>query len=109
MTLQESRAIESLTRALHAFPTNAPELLAAIENGDIDGEQQDAILKFLSGEDEVYFVASGQANDIPPIEQYVIGIKPTLDTHLTNEKLETLHGVVKQFIDDYQHELGDQL
>lgn len=106
MTTQR-QAIESLTRALHAFPQNAPALLEAIESGNIDGEQQDAILHYLSGEDEIYFVASGQSNDIPAVERFVFGIKPTLDTNLTNERLHTLHGVVKQFIDDYQHELGD--
>lgn len=105
---QWEKAKCSLTRALEAYPNMAPNLLDAVRYGSIDGGDHNAILKFLTDDDDADFVASGELarNTLSDIEEFVLDIIPEVDTSETNEKLTLIEEVLMHFIDTYSHELG---
>jgi hypothetical protein len=106
------QAEQSLQAALTAFPDQATGLLEALNQGAIDGREHNAVLRFLSEDqdEEIIYVASGQNNnlqDLPPVESFVLGVRPGIDTAETCAELTALRKVVVQFIDSKQDELGD--
>lgn len=104
------KAIKSLEAALRAYPSNARTLLSALQEGHIDGQEHNAVLHYLSEDDDITEVASGQNNnrlDLPPVEAFVLGVRPTIDTTETCEELQALEEVVQRFVNNLQDELGD--
>jgi len=106
----EERAEKSLLSALIAYPQRAQNLLKAIKEGRIDGSEHNAILGFLSDDEEITYIASGVGNhpmDLPPIEIFVLGVRLG-DTPENNEELAVAAETVLDFLKSTRMDhLGD--
>lgn len=94
------KAKQSLQILMENFPDGVEPLLEAIENGTIDGSEEDAIIRYfelMPSEEDPHILASGMLSnlcDMPPIEAFALSVRPG-DTNENNEELTLICGELK--------------
>ncbi len=95
-------ARESLWALMEASPHKIEELAQVLEFGGIDGQEEDALLRYFedpSLEEDLHIIASGTTNslmNLPPIEAFILDVEPT-DTLESCEELRMISDTLREF------------